>query len=526
MSKEQDYAKVSEDAPDKNSLREEPLLFKLGESDKNSVDGETSSAFELVKELLPFRNGILSVPTGIITRIIFSTLLQVITIAPSLVGRIIVNTSGFVFFNTIGDPLMQASFGVFEGYFFIFFFALLTALLDKFSIDMALAFGEKNYGKIKNTMSKSLLVCMVLLVFLTIPMMLFASPILRAIAIEEEIADNVQYITRLGIPMMIIVTFSEYLKGFCLSQGYEKPFGYSVLITLPPVIAANYVLMIKYDYGIKGWMLTKTVQELFLLGVTLVVYFKTEPAARGLCSLKETLQDFGSFFYQAMKYMFGIYVECLAWELNGYFIALSGSTDQIAAYYCIVNVSGICFCIGFAFALICRTRMNILVGIGEHRAAKNYFHFFIWVNSIVGILVMLTVYSLKNGLVTLYSDSTPGMKHWFNQLVTVMVMLGWCEVSINAALVGLKSVGRINILLLLDLFFPLGLNFIGGLILHQLGYNCDSQLAHYKTIAIFMLLSCTYFALDCDWSKLSTGKRKTILAMSMKGRTVGSVIRP
>ena len=518
--------KAQEETQQSNSLRDEPLLFKLGNPEKKDANDDQTAAKELVKDLLPFRGGILAVPTGIITSIIIQTLGQVITIAPSLVGRIVVNTSGFVFFNIIGEPTMQASFGVFEGFFFIFFFALLTALLDKFSIDMSLAFGEKNYAKIRNTMSKSLLVCIILLVFLTIPMMAFASPILQAIAIQEDIANNVQIITRMGIPMIILVTFSEYLKGFCLSQGFEKPFGYSVLLTLPPTIAANYVLMIKYDYGIKGWMLTKTLQEAFLLLVTIVVYFRTEAASRGFCSLKETLENFGSFFYQALKYMVGIYVECLAWELNGYFIALSHSTDQIAAYYCLVNVSGICFCIGFAFALICRTRMNVLIGIGEHKAAKNYFHFFIWVNALVGMVVCAITYLLQDLLVKAYSDSTEGMKHWFGQLVVVFCLMGWSSISLNAALVGLKSVGGINTLLKIDLMFPLLLNFFGGLVLYKLGYNCDSQLGHYMVICIFVMISCTFFALDRDWSKLSTGKKRTILAMSANNRVTGSVIRP
>ena len=510
----------------------EPLMFPPSrESDKavqseTTYDKELSSGQELVANLLPFKGGILSVPAGVITSIVLKTLMNVFTIAPSLVGRIIVNTSGFVFFNMIGEPIMQASFGVYEGYFFIFFFALLTALLDKFSIDMSVAFGDKNYAKIKNTMSKSFVVCCILLFGLTVPMMMFASPILRAIAIEEDIADNVQYIARIGTPMVIIVTINEYFKGFCLSQGWEKPFGYATLITLPPTVVANYILMIKYDFGINGFMLTKTIQETIIMIVTLIVYFKTEKEARGLCSIQETFHEFGSFFYQAVKYMFGIYVECLAWELNGYFIALSGSTDQIAAYYCIVNVSGITFCIGFAFALICRTRMNILIGLGEHKAAKNYFHFFMWVNALFGAFCMIVVYLIKDFLVSVYSDSTPGMKFWFDRLILIYTIFGFPTVAVNAGLVGMKSVGRINLLLKMDILFPLLMNFTGGLILYHLGYHCDSQLAQYLVIGAFMMLSCTYFAIDHDWSKLVPEKQPNILVLSRAGsRVVGSVLR-
>ena len=149
-------------------------------------------------------------------------------------------------------------------------------------------------------------------------------------------------------------------------------------------------------------------------------------------------------------------MECLAWELNGYFIALSGNTDQLAAYYCIVNLSGVTYFIGVAFSIICRTRMNILIGMGEHRAAKNYFHFFVWLSSIVGVFIAAMIWLARAPLTRLYADSTEGMKNWFMQLLFVTAFLGFSSISVSAAFVGLKSVGKINLLLKLDAIFFLG----------------------------------------------------------------------
>ena len=69
-------------------------------------------------------------------------------------------------------------------------------------------------------------------------------------------------------------------------------------------------------------------------------------------------------------------------------------------------------------------------------------------------LQIKVLYLMQDLLIKAYSDSTEGMKHWFGQLIVVTALLGWPTFSINAALVGLKSVGRINRLLQIDLIFP------------------------------------------------------------------------
>lgn len=498
---------------------------KLIVDDNQRKEEEFAQATDIVKDLVAFKNGIFSIPKKSLTKITIKTIVDSLIVAPSLLGRTIVNTSGFVFFNMLGNPLNQASFGVFEGFTYIFFYAVLTALFDKFSIDMSKAYGEKDYKLIKNIFSKSLVICLLLIIFLAIPLMWFSSPILQAIAIKADIADNVQYLARISMPMAMIVAINEVFKGFCLSQGWEKPFGYILMVTIPPAIVSNYFLMVKYKMHVNGFVITKTIQELIILTVSIVVFFKTDKNTRGLCSLQETMNDFMRFSWDAIKYMIGIYVECLAIEMAGYFIALVGNTAEIAAYYCIVNIMGMTFWIGFAFAIICRTRMNILIGLGEHKAAKRYFLFVVWVSTFCGLIWTLALYIGKEGLVRIYSDSTEELRYWFDQLIFSYVLFAFALVSIPTAMVGLKSVGGINTLLLLDLIFPLSLHFIGCLIMYLMGYHCNSQQAQYLVINIFMVIACTFFALERDWSQLSSGKEIAIKAIESASHKGASMIR-
>ena len=456
---------------------------------------------EIVHLLMPFKNGLGAVPLGVATKVLFNSLYAVFSLAPSLIGRIVVNTSGLVFFNMIKDPEMQASFGVYDGYYFVFYFALITALLDKFSIEMSVAFGEKNYSKIKDIFTKSGLVCLTLFLLVILPMMGFSSLILTTMGISSDIASVVQDTTRLSIPLIAINMLSEYIKGFCLSQGHEKVFGYTSLASLTATIIANYFVIVKYKYGIHGWIYTKTANEFLTLIVTIVVYLNAVPESRGFVSLSTAMKGLGIFFYESMKFTFGLYPECLGFELTGFFVALTDNTDQIAAYYCAVNVTSLNFCLGFAFAIICRTRMNILLGMGEHQAAKNYFKFYVIFNMIVGGIIGLILYLCREFLVTIYSDSTEGMKQWFFKLLLIYTIVASTEISMNTIMICMKSIGKIGILLILSLMFPLVGNLVGGLAIHHYGLGCDFQFGNYMALCASLTILCLIIGLRSDWSK-------------------------
>lgn len=460
-----------------------------------------TQANQIVKELLPFKDGVGAVPLGHALYVFFTSLYAVFSLAPSLIGRIVVNTSGLIFFNMIKDPQMQATFGVYDGYYFVFYFSLITALLDKFSIEMSVAFGEKSYDKIKDIFTKSGLVCLILFMLVTFPMMAFSSPILTSLGISPDIAEVVQDTTRMSIPLIAINTLSEYIKAFCLSQGHEKVFGYSSLATLTITIIANYFVMVEYRYGIHGWIYTKTANEFITLVITIVVYFRAVPETRGYVSLNTALKGFGRFFYDSIKFMFGLYPECLGFELTGFFIALTDNTDQIAAYYCTVNITSMMFCVGFAFAIICRTRMNILLGMGHHEAAKNYFKFYVGFNLVVGGIIGVILYFCRDLLVRLYSDSTEDMKKWFFKLVLIYAIVASTEIAMNTIMVGVKSIGKIGLLLTLNVMFPLLGNLAGGLIIHHYGLNCDAQFANYMAICTFITILCFIIGMCADWSK-------------------------
>src|SRR5690348_5956442 len=82
------------------------------------LECKTETEAELiVNELLPFKDGVGAVPLCQALSVFGKSLYAVFSLAPSLIGRIVVNTSGLIFFNFIGDPKMQATFGVYDAYY-------------------------------------------------------------------------------------------------------------------------------------------------------------------------------------------------------------------------------------------------------------------------------------------------------------------------------------------------------------------------------------------------------------------------
>lgn len=463
-------------------------------------------AYEVVKELLPFGNGLSSISARQTLSSIFRLLCSVAVLSPTLVGRVLIDTSGLVFFNMIGDFDSQTIFGIYDSYYILMYFCMITSLLDKFSIDMSVAFGEKNYYKVREIFTRSGLVCLILLLFFTLPTIIFAGHILKSIGVDDSMSFRVQELNRLSIPLLLFNLTSEYIKSMCLSQGHEQILGYTSLASVTLTIAANYFVIVEHKMSIEGWIVTKTINEVVSLLVALFVYCRTVPQSRGFVPLGVAFKGFGSFLFQALKFMLSIYPEYLGFEATMYFIVLNKDNNQIAAYNCMINIAGLLFGVGFAFAYICRTRVNILLGMGNHKAAKNYFKFFVLVNIITGILVGLALYFGRPFLARAYSDTTGEMRDWFYKLVLVYSIASGQELAMNTVLVGMKTIGKVGLLLILNSVISMIGSLSIGYVIYRHGGHCDSQFTLYMILCSCLTFLCLAITLRADWSKIREPK--------------------
>ena len=150
-----------------------------------NIKSSDEEVVHVVRELLLFEHGLAKMPLGDMLKALGNMLYFSISLIPSIIGRSLIDTSGLVFFNLIGDTETQTIFGLYDAFYFLTYFCLVISLMDKFSIDMAVAFGEKKYAKVKEIFTKSGLVCLVFLFCFTLPLFVFAGPILKLMGVEE-----------------------------------------------------------------------------------------------------------------------------------------------------------------------------------------------------------------------------------------------------------------------------------------------------------------------------------------------------
>ena len=467
-----------------------------------TVDNAILDAYDVVKELIPFEQGFRSLSIRQMIVAFQKSFYAVLVLAPALFSRVLIDTSGFVFLNHIKDKDSQTLFGVYDTYYIVFNVCLMGSLVDKFSIDMSKAFGDKDYERVKKIFTQSGIVCLLLMILFTLPSVLFAKSVLMFIGVEEEKAGPVQDIAILALPMILINMVGEYIKSFCLSQGHEKILGYTSLVSMVLTVVANYYVLVNRRMGIAGWILTKTANEVISLFVTILVYFRTVPESRGLASVKEACEGFWSFFCEALKFMFSIYPECLGFELTMYFILLKRDDNQTAAYNCIVNITGIIFCFGIAFSIICRTRINILIGMKRKIAAKNFFIFFTVCTVFIGFLLGVSLYFTRSLLARAFSDSSDDMKHWFYRLLFIYSTVAGIQLAMCTIMVGMKTAGKVTVLLIINVIISLGGSLATGYIIYRHELPCDAQFTGYMALGNLLTVIVLIITLSSDWSTI------------------------
>lgn len=467
---------------------------------KKSYNLDEREAYKLVKELLPFADDKLTMKQALTEtlRIWYA----VVTLSPSLVGRILVDTSALMFFNYVRDSKTQTIFGIYDAFYVVVCVCMISSVVDKFSIDMSVAFGEKNYYEVRRIFTKSGIVCFILFSCFTLPAFIFTHPILNFLGVDDEKSMETQEINRISIPLAFFMIASEYVRSMCLSQGHEQIFGYTSLVSAILNIVASYFAIVHFKMGITGLILTKTGNEILTFLVAIWVYYRTVPESQGFVPLREAFTGFGKFFVDSLIFMFSVYPEYLAFLIGLYYVVLMRDDDQIAAFNCMINLESVFFCISIAFAMIVRTRINVLIGMGYHKAAKNYFKFFILINFISGLILGGLIVLGRGVLSRLYADTTPAIEYWFNEQTFVLGIFMCVELNLNPIMVGMKTVGKVDLLLGLNILISFGVTALSGYILYSHGFQSVSQLVNYMVLCTVLLSICFVLTLRVDWSKL------------------------
>lgn len=480
---------------------DEPIHRKPTSSHKHLA------ADDVVQHLYQFNERFTHLPASYLIKTFCRLFRDVMVFVIATVGPFINTTSGYIYLNYMGKVEVLTAYGLYRFIFFAFHMALISTNLENLGIELSASIGMKDYYGCRNLLSKGAVTMFGLICFITIPVSLICGVVLEAMGVSHFDAVTTHNSMVASLPMFILMLVKDLMMTHCMAQGLEWYFGVLCIFSSAFAVAFNYFTMVVWDLEIYGWIISRSTASLLELLFVMYIYFKkTVPESRGLVSFSETTTGFCSFFVESMKFSLSGYSEFFGAEITGVFVLLSNKVYQIGAFYTVMNICNITYCIGYAFAIVARTRMNILIGKGLRETARNFFEFYIICVMGCGVVYGILLIAAKDGLAKIYASSHPELESWFTTLLIILALICHSEIALSCSQVGLKTIGKVGYMLFLSVTLALLGNTIGGIIYMFSGFSVTFIFSYAMCNIVILNATILYKALSSDWKHLREDK--------------------
>ncbi len=451
---------------------DQPLLPPARESPDDQTAtlkfAAADSGDSTVKSLLYFSQPLNKIPLKVMFCTLVGIIREAVLIAFSTLGSQVLASSGFILLNYTDDSASQSYLGIAFSYNLVFFYGFFLALVDKLGIELSVSFGSKQYHLTKKAFNQGIYSAIIVFCGFTVPTFVFAKHFLMFVGVDESEADGCQRILYWLLIPDAIECAGDFLRTFCMAQGHEALFGPTSIVSMVVAVGTGYLLVVQYKLGVFGWLISRTVYELLCLLVAIWAMVRlTHRSTWGLLPWSVVRQGFLGFFWESIKFAVGSYAEFIGYEITSLFVYRSNNPVQIAGYSEAVNISSLVYSAGESFAVICRTRMNLLIGKGLKQTSKNFYIFFMVGTFLFGSLLGVGCYFCRGFIADLFGSSNPELSQLLDKLLVVYSVNFGFELTVTTTFMGVKTIGSINFLLALNLLVLLMGNSIGCYLLSK-----------------------------------------------------------
>lgn len=459
------------------------------------------SSSNLVKDLIPFKKRFVDLPRDYLFRIFCSFFRDTMLLLAAIVGPLLTITSGYIFFNLVGKPEIQGSFGLYSFLYFAFFFSIVISSMEKLGIELSKTIGRKDFIGCRTILTRGAITSLIFFTVVTLPVVLFTEKVFLLLGVDPVSSRLAQQGMTASLPLIVTVTIKELLQAFCMAQGLEHYFGNMGLVTSTIAICLNYIAIINWNLGLLGWIWSRTIASILECAFVAYIYFsRTVEESRGFVALEDALYGFKTYFTDAVRFCLGSYSEYLGFEIAGIFVIMSGRQYETAAYYSVMNVATINFTIGISFSCIARTRLNLLFGMKLYQTAKHFFEFYMVCTCLVGVAIGVLIFLFRAPIASIYASSHPELHDWTKSLLIIMASVSPSETCSTSGQVGLKTVGGINHLLRYSVFTLLLGNSLGGPLFRYLELNVLFPFGWTLLLTLILNILVVRKTLMTDWS--------------------------
>jgi Na+-driven multidrug efflux pump len=293
------------------------------------------------------------------------------------------------------------------------------------------------------------------------------------------------------------------IQTHCYSQGVENAFAAKNLISFISAALSSYVLVVHLGMGVYGWLIGRVVYEALNFTASIFTLVKkAHPDTWGFIGFDELKLGYGKFLWDSLQFAFSSYSESLGTEVASFFIFRTPYQVDAAAYMSTVNLSMITYCIASSLGIICRTRINLLLGKQQARTAKNFYICYICSVLITGFLLSGLVWLLSPWLTALLASSSEELEQSYNEMLKIYYLLIVVEVVSKPIEFAIKMLGKVRLLLIINIVLLIFLNFavnywISVVERLRIWYNVLSLTLIYLGITVIAV----FLVLAADWSK-------------------------
>lgn len=403
-----------------------------------------------VRNLLYFSQPFSQIPIKVMAVTLIVIIWETLIISVSTMGSQLMVVMGFMSLNYMENTEGQAALGIAFSFNLVFFYGYYLSLVDKLGIDCSQTFGAKQYYKTKVVTNKALWMCIITYLCFTVPCFLLSVPIMTFVKVDPAIAPKVRDILMILLGANLLELTADFLRAFCMAQGFEQVFGTTSLLAVVISSSSAWIFVVAMDLGVIGWVYSKIIYELICVVCAWVIFQITHNETRGFASISVVKEGFGSYFLESIKFAIGSYTEFIGIEITSLFVFYTHDNEQIAAYTSMLNFTSIFYSMGESFSVICRTRMNLLIGKDLKKTAKNFYIFFIFGVMLFGILMSGGVFLMRDLITEYFAGSNDRMTYYFYYILTVYCLALPSELSITTSFIGVKTIGSIVFLMMLN----------------------------------------------------------------------------
>jgi Na+-driven multidrug efflux pump len=277
----------------------------------------------------------------------------------------------FLVIGRLGDPILQASFGLGISYWYYLSMVLNIATFEVTGIQCSKFFGRRDYEMMSISFFQGLLF-QGLITVISFVVFWYCEHILFGIGMTHENAYMAGYMVRWLIPSIVIQAFNFQAISFCVSQGVSTIFGISNFASIVVCTILCPILVNWYGVGILIFPICKFIVEIVNLCVVLyALLFKIEKESLQFVSFDKVMKDFGAFMVFGWQIIMALYVEVFGFEVSVYLAGITHDQYQISAWVCFQNVSSTIYTVGLGFGNVARTNVGNYLGQGRIANARN-----------------------------------------------------------------------------------------------------------------------------------------------------------